>query len=184
MSLHRVLQDWGEGDSDAQGEEGSGAPAQSGDATWVYNDYPTYYWSQQGGLYEANATESIEVGDVGDYTWGPGYGGGPALDVAMWLDGSAPNYGWVIVGDESASSTAKRFDTRENPVEAYRPMLTLYYQPACTADWDSNGSINTLDVLGFLNEWVAQVPSADLDHSGSVDILDVLIFLNAWSTGC
>lgn len=33
VSLHKLSRDWGEGNSDAIGEEGQGAPAQPGDAT-------------------------------------------------------------------------------------------------------------------------------------------------------
>jgi hypothetical protein len=183
VTLHRALTEWGEGASDAAGEEGVGAPAEQGDATWIYNDYNTYYWSQWGGDFDAApSAPAAMVGDNGHYTWGPWHG--PHEDVAAWLDGSAANHGWVILGDESGGITAKRFDTRENPTEANRPVLRLYYIPACIADWNGDGSVNTNDVLGYLNEWAADAPSADLNASGNVNSLDVVEFLNNWAAGC
>lgn len=183
VSLHCALEDWGEGGSDAPDDEGRGAPAQTDDATWIYTYHDTYYWTQQGGRFAAAPSgDPVLVDGPGDYAWGPWYG--PNGDVSEWLDGSAPNYGWVMVGDELASGTAKRFDTRENPDEAHRPSLTLYYVPACIGDWDSNGAVDTKDVLGYLNEWAAQAPSADINFSGNIDTLDLLVFLNAWVAGC
>ena len=180
VSVHRALSPWGEGTSDASDEEGSGAPAAVGDATWLFNDYPTYYWGQSGGDFAAAPSATTPVGDIGVYTWGES----GAADVAGWVNGSTPNYGWVLVGDESASVTTKRFDTRENPVGSNRPALTIYYRPACVADWNSDGAVNTNDVLGYLNEWASGAPSADLNGSGDVNTLDMLAFLNAWNAGC
>ena len=47
-------------------------------------------------------------------------------DVQSWLDNPASNFGWLVLGDETASATAKRFDTRES---ASPPMLTIQYIP-------------------------------------------------------
>lgn len=51
-------------------------------------------------------------------------------DVQDWLDNPANNFGWLIKGQESVGQTAKRFDSRENPTAANRPLLTIYYSPA------------------------------------------------------
>jgi hypothetical protein len=37
------------------------------------------------------------------------------------------NYGWIVIGDEANSQTARRFDSRENPTAANRPRLRVYY---------------------------------------------------------
>ncbi len=55
---------------------------------------------------------------------------------------------------------------------------------ACQADFNGDGSVNTLDVLAFLNAWTAHDPRADFNHDGAVNTLDVLAFLNAWTAGC
>lgn len=54
----------------------------------------------------------------------------------------------------------------------------------CVADFNSDGSVNTLDVLAFLNAWNAEDPKADINGDGSINTLDVLAFLNAWTAGC
>lgn len=56
--------------------------------------------------------------------------------------------------------------------------------PGCPADFNSDGTVNTLDVLAFLNAWSSGEDSADFNGDGSINTLDVLAFLNAWSAGC
>ena len=60
----------------------------------------------------------------------------------------------------------------------------LSCDPGCPADFDGDGSVNTLDVLAFLNAWSAGDPRGDFNGDGAVNTLDVLSFLNAWSAGC
>jgi hypothetical protein len=54
----------------------------------------------------------------------------------------------------------------------------------CVADYNHDCAVNTLDVLAFLNGWVAQDPHADINGDGTINTLDVLAFLNAWAAGC
>ena len=54
----------------------------------------------------------------------------------------------------------------------------------CLGDWNGDGSVNTLDVLAFLNDWAAGNLDADINGDGAVNTLDVLAFLNAWNAGC
>jgi subtilisin family serine protease len=54
----------------------------------------------------------------------------------------------------------------------------------CVADFNSDGSVNTVDVLAFLNAWSAGDSSADINADGSVNTQDVLAFLNLWNAGC
>jgi hypothetical protein len=55
---------------------------------------------------------------------------------------------------------------------------------SCPADFSEDGSVNTLDVLAFLNAWAAGDARADFNADGSINTLDVLAFLNAWGAGC
>ena len=48
-------------------------------------------------------------------------------DVQSWLNNPASNFGWLVLGDETAIATAKRFDTRES---ASPPMLTIEFTRA------------------------------------------------------
>ncbi|MBK7403352.1 MAG: S8 family serine peptidase [Phycisphaerales bacterium] len=54
----------------------------------------------------------------------------------------------------------------------------------CIADFNGDGSVNTQDVLAFLNAWAAGQSSADINGDGNVNTQDVLAFLNLWNAGC
>jgi hypothetical protein len=54
----------------------------------------------------------------------------------------------------------------------------------CIADFNTDGDVNTLDVLAFLNAWNAGEAAADVNLDGEVNTLDVLFFLNEWNNGC
>jgi len=122
VSLHAALADWGEGESDAIGEEGAGALATPGDATWVHTFHDDQFWAAPGGDFAAAASATTMVGTSGSYAWAsPGL----LADVAGWVADPATNFGWLVLGDEAATGTAKRFDSRENPDEAVRPVLVV-----------------------------------------------------------
>jgi hypothetical protein len=122
VSLHALAAGWGEGASDALGEEGAGALAQPGDATWIYTFYNTDTWATPGGDFAATPSAATTVGDFGRYTWA---GTGLLADVAGWAAAPATNFGWILIGDESGPGTAKRFDSRENAPDG--PRLTITY---------------------------------------------------------
>ncbi len=54
----------------------------------------------------------------------------------------------------------------------------------CPADFNHDNTINTQDVLAFLNAFTSNDPNADFNGDGTVDTQDVLAFLNAWTSGC
>lgn len=125
-SLHRVLASWGEGPSDAAEEEGAGAFAATGDATWRDRFFPSTPWATLGGDFEPAPSAAIPVGPVGSYVWGSTRA--MVDDVQLWLDEPDANHGWVLRGDEAAVvSTSKRFDSRENPDPSARPELTITF---------------------------------------------------------
>ncbi len=128
VSLHRVLADWGEGASIAPGEQGGGGQAAPGDATWRYTFYNTQSWTNLGGDFVADASGSTIVGSTdGFYTWNST--AEMVADVQLWLDDPSSSFGWEIIGNESTPFTAKRFDTRENANELFRPVLMIEYLP-------------------------------------------------------
>lgn len=59
-----------------------------------------------------------------------------------------------------------------------------FLQTAGVADFNNDGTINTVDVLDFLNAWAAGDLAADVNLDDDVNTLDVLFFLNAFNTGC
>jgi hypothetical protein len=54
-------------------------------------------------------------------------------DVQMWLDNPVSNFGWMIRGDETATRTARRYNSRENPAAGSRPRLIVQYMPVGTS---------------------------------------------------
>lgn len=124
-SLHRVLAEWGEGSSDASccaPEEGAGSPATVGDATWAFRLFRSSAWTAPGGDFVATPSATQDVDVEGLYSWASMQ---MTADVQGWLDSPADNFGWILLGDESANRTAKRFDAHETP--ATGPRLTVYY---------------------------------------------------------
>jgi hypothetical protein len=140
VQLQRLTADWGEGTSNADSNPGRGASATTGDATWVYRFYSTDKWSNTGGDFVSTVSASASVGSAGFYTWGSTTQ--MVTDVQNWLDHPSSSFGWIVIGDESTSQTAKRFDSSKNSTSADRPALTIDY----TA---STSSAATLAVSGF-----------------------------------
>ncbi len=124
--IHRLLADWGEGASDAPGQEGVPANAADGDATWIHTFFPGELWGREGGDYDPLARATTVVGDLGPVTWDST----PEMvaDVQDWLDSPLDNYGWILVGDGFAVQTAKRLDSREHPDPDRWPQLTVEFQ--------------------------------------------------------
>ena len=51
-------------------------------------------------------------------------------------------------------------------------------------DMNHDGTIDTQDVLAFLNAWSTGDPAADFNSDDTIDTRDVLAFLNRWNAGC
>ncbi|MBI5364239.1 MAG: DNRLRE domain-containing protein [Planctomycetes bacterium] len=168
VKLHRVLASWGEGASNPTGQEGAGAAAQPGDATWTARFFPGTPWTTPGGDYVAtpSAVHSVDQGP-GD-TWNSL---GMANDVQGWLNAPSSNFGWIVIGDETQIITAKRFDSRTNPTPANRPVLIVDFTPPlvpanyCTATANSTGFPGQLSALnapslanGMLQLAASQLP--------------------------
>ena len=123
VSLHRVLADWGVGSTDAPGGEGGGGPATPGSATWNDAFYDTTPWTNAGGDFAGVASAITEVGGNGWYEWSSA---GLVQDVQQMLDGGFDDFGWILLGDESMASTAKRFDSMF-AAEEFRPELVVEF---------------------------------------------------------
>lgn len=111
IGVHRLLSDWGESFSDANGGEGAGITAEIGDATWQHTFFPGSLWSNPGGDFDAAASASLAVTDPDVYTW---QSSGLVADVQNWVDGTVDNFGWALVTDALEGGSAKRFNSREN----------------------------------------------------------------------
>lgn len=135
VNLLRVQANWGEGGSHAAAEEGQGAAAQLGDATWVHRFYDNQTWTTPGGDFAEVASGAREVDATGAYTFGST--SGMVADVQDWKDNPGANFGWILIAAEDVNS-AKRFDSRSNPDELFRPLLEVEYS-ATGSSFDYSG---------------------------------------------
>ncbi|MEM9847267.1 MAG: DNRLRE domain-containing protein, partial [Bacteroidota bacterium] len=131
VQLIALRQDWGEGSSDADGPEGMGTTAESGDATWLHRVYPNQRWTNAGGDFMPIATATTTISGTGKATWNDPF---MTMDVQAWIEAPAENFGWLVQGDESNTTTANRFDSRES---ANPPVLRITYTVG--NDDDDNG---------------------------------------------
>lgn len=139
VRVHRVLAAWGEGASVSTG--GGGAPSTPGDATWIHAFYPDVLWPAPGGSYDPTASATRAVADTASYEWSSTV---LTDDVRSWMAAPSSNFGWVLVGDESTVQTARRVDSRENPVPGWRPTLTLHYTTGTPTIAESWGRLKAL----------------------------------------
>ncbi|MEE2972008.1 MAG: DNRLRE domain-containing protein [Planctomycetota bacterium] len=123
VDLHRVTSDWGVGSTDAPGGEGGGGPATAGSATWNESFFGQTAWATAGGDFDAVTSASSIVAGGGWYEWS---GQGLVDDLQSVVDGTAANFGWILLGDESGASTAKRFDSMFAD-EPFRPELLVEF---------------------------------------------------------
>ncbi|GAB5554095.1 MAG: hypothetical protein Sapg2KO_36860 [Saprospiraceae bacterium] len=134
VAIHRLMADWGEGTSVATGQGGQGASPTNNDATWNFSFFNTTSWSTAGGDFmpTASATADVSSGSTSNWT-----GANVVADVQAWIDDSATNFGWIIIGDESNNNSAVRLVSRESSTNA--PELEVTYTVAC----DANGGVLT-----------------------------------------
>jgi glucose/arabinose dehydrogenase len=124
-TLYRVLNDWGEGDSNAPGAEGQGIEAQTGDATWQFRFYDTLMWDMAGGDFIPQ--ESADSGYGTDletltFTSTPGL----VSDVQAWANNPGLNNGWMLLGSEGLDFTARKTDSKDRQGGS-PPLLTVDY---------------------------------------------------------
>jgi len=161
FTLHRGLTDWGEGSSNSTG--GSGAPATSGDATWINNFFPDTTWNTPGGDFTPTASATTDTGaTTGLFSFSSA---ALAADVELWSATPASNCGWFLIGGTENRST-RRFSSRETTTAANRPALTIDFIPAPAHDrylaWRR----------GFLPPGTFIDDAADLDNDGLANLID------------
>jgi autotransporter-associated beta strand protein len=171
---------WGEGGSNAGmgSGTGQGAPAQTGDATWLHKLYDSVPWptGRQGAVGPAPldpaslGTPAGVVPMIPDpvptppfpVTWSNSQ---MAVDIQAWVRASMPNDGWVVVGDESAPGSKRQFASREYvdllEGEDYRPKLTVQYTMPVgppTLIWHGAGSDSHWSTAA---NWSGATPAAE-----------------------
>lgn len=127
----RAAKAWGEGESDASGDETAGTQAQEGDATWLNNNYSAGLWDNPGGDFDqaAGARGWARIDGPGDYQIAINSSSNPGLleDLRYWSNNPEVNQGWLTVAENEQSIPAKRFHSRENVDVNSKPHLAITY---------------------------------------------------------
>lgn len=124
VEVHRVLAGWGEGASVAPSGGGGGTAPSSGDATWIHREFNSLAWATPGGDFSPAASAVTGVGGIGAVSW---MSAALTADVQAMLDAPLSDFGWILLGNESVASSAKRFATREEAQVSERPVLRVEY---------------------------------------------------------
>lgn len=103
-------------------------------------------------------------------------------------DGYWPTSTLAITTTEPFNKAVIHYDSPPPGCGDWGPVFmidNMWVTPAADAcagsDFNGDGSVNTLDMLGFLNAWSAQQVESDCDANGLINTLDVLCYLNLWS---
>ncbi|MFO0838209.1 MAG: DNRLRE domain-containing protein [Phycisphaerae bacterium] len=177
IAIHRCLSGWSEGTDDAPSQEGGGANATAGSTTWFHRNYNAVFWTTPGGDFDPAVSASISVSGQGSYTW---TGAGLAADVKAWVDTPATNFGWILTGNESTGTTAKRFETRESTSP---PRLQIDFTPPCIGDLTGDRVVDELDLGQLLSAWQSGA-GGDVDGDGDTDESDLGLMLAHWLAVC
>jgi len=178
VALHRALQGWGEGNSDANPApgsdtgEGKGANAATNDATWFYSFFNSQLWNTPGGSFAAGSSATTTVNGVGlDYFWS---GAGMVADAQQWVDDPSSSFGWILTGNEGALGTDKVFASKDIADSSLRPVLTVNYTPHADLVITKShaGNFNQGDAAAQYTISVGNAGS--LPTSGLVTVSDVL----------
>ena len=138
------------------------------------NDNAANAWIDTYFTYSDNAGSTWHEYRLTPSSWSSQYDGVGGGFIGDYLgmgaaQGPAGSYFWPLY-----------LDTHGSQPHQYTHKIYL----PCTGDYNADETINTLDVLAFLNDWNAKKPKADINGDGVWNTLDVLAFLNAWNGGC
>jgi hypothetical protein len=178
FDLHRLTSDWGEGTSNANGQEGKGDDSEPNDATWIHTFYPDSFWTTPGGDFDATASGSTSVDGEGSYSWGST--AQMVVDVQGWLDTPANNHGWILIGPENVQS-AKRFGSRENNDVALRPALAIEFVSGGPEifNWIGTGSGGLFQDDANWDTGVAPSSPTDVVNLTNTELTDQAVTLSA-----
>lgn len=171
--LYRVTTDWGEGSSLPTGAGGNGTAAIAPDATWNAAMFNSTNWTTPGGDFVSLATDSAI------FAPGTGTRSFPSSlslvdDVENWIDGLNPNFGWILIGNESANRNARRLGSKDLGTA---PVLTITYctntsasitETACDSYTSPSGILFTNS--GIVNDTISNAAGCD-----SILVIDLTV---------
>ena len=124
-AFFRVLNSWSEGTGLGRGTipGGLGGQPVPGGASWGFRQNFSQGWTNPGGDFSSTTSAFDNVGSAtGQKIW---TGAGLVADVQAWVNGSQPNNGWILIGDELTSSSARVYGASEDSLNS--PSITIVY---------------------------------------------------------
>lgn len=125
QALFRVLNSWSEGTGLGRGSVpgGQGGQPVPGGASWGFRQNFSQGWTTPGGDFSNVTSAFNNVGSIlGPQSWSDV---GLVNDVQSWVNGSQPNNGWILIGSETTTSSARVYGASEDSVNS--PSLTVIY---------------------------------------------------------
>jgi len=99
-------------------------------------------------------------------------------------DGEAgDHFGFAVAASDGIALVGAQFDD-DRGTDSGSAYIFNTACDSCPVDLNDDGVVNTLDVLVFLNAWVADDVVADWNGDMTIDIRDFLAYLNDWVAGC
>jgi hypothetical protein len=108
-------------------------PADGTTATWSHQFYNTVPWANPGGDFAATASSTAMVGPGTNTTFTWNSTQALVNDVQAWLNNPSSNFGWLLLGDESAAGSGRIFYTREATSSTVWPSLVVTYTPPASS---------------------------------------------------
>jgi probable HAF family extracellular repeat protein len=94
-----------------------------------------------------------------------------------------PALGWHIDSVADVNNSGVVAASAHN-IDGRRHAVILTPVPACVADFDGSGAVDSQDFFAFLGAFFNADPRADIDNSGQIDSADFFAFLTAFFQGC
>jgi hypothetical protein len=126
VDVYKLLKTWGEAGSNASANEGAGAPAQAGDATWslAFFSTPASAWSAAGGDFAPESSGSQASLGLQQVSISSSQ---LIADVQSWINNPAQNFGWILRGNEQTNGSARRLVSKESANNNDRPKLIVSF---------------------------------------------------------
>lgn len=171
VSLHKALNDWGQGGSNAPGQEGAGTNSAEGDASWFCNfsngaSGCITSWSTIGGDFDSSASATVSVDGIGNYTWSSSE---LIADVQEWINSPSSNLGWFLIGDETTATTsAKRFNASTGTI----PVLEITYNTLTNKEYSLDNDFYIYPNPS--NSYIRLVLPNSIESNINIQVYDVL----------
>ena len=169
-----MFRDWGQGTSYFDGGQGARPPTATQPGTTPFTTPAILRPAPRGRLPAGNPalTTALRSARLADFrgqpepvfSWSSTTSPSMLTDVQQWLDSPATNFGWIMLGNESAGQTAKRFGGQNAIAPETPPQLTVQYAP--TWIWTGSAGNGCLDDVGQLDVRIGLSRQRGRDRAG------------------